>query len=96
MRTGLRYLGVMFGRAGADVSFTARWFLNRRLLVTLLLAFAASMPWKDMLSRIPAIARLKGTVALHAALSVATVALLFIGVVLCMTSTYNPFIYFRF
>lgn len=96
MRTGLRYLGVMFGQAGTGVSYTARWFLNRRLAVTLLLAFAASMPWKDALLRIPTVARLRGTVALHAALSMATVALLLIGVVLCMTSTYNPFIYFRF
>jgi len=93
----LKYLGVMFGAVRPDnVAYTFEWFFNGKLAAVLACAVLASVPWKNILGRIPALKRFGDSSFCHLLQNAATVALLLLGVVLCMTSTYNPFIYFRF
>ncbi|MBR2718602.1 MAG: MBOAT family protein [Clostridia bacterium] len=93
----LKYLGVMFGAVRPDnVAYTFEWFFNGKLAAVLACAVLASVPWKNILGHIPALKRFGDSSFCHLLQNAATVALLLLGVVLCMTSTYNPFIYFRF
>ena len=97
MKLCMDYLSVMFGLVSdAGAVYSAEWFLGNRLLFVLGMAVLASVPWKET-GRLGAwLSRFLQTDAGHLALCAASALLLLVGIMLCMTSTYNPFIYFRF
>ena len=91
----LQLLGIMFGLAQPErVIYTAAWYLDGWVILTLIAAVLACVPWREVLGeRFNAwLASDRGVLCTRAA---ACVLLLF-GAVLVITSTYNPFIYFRF
>lgn len=89
----INYIGVMFGLVKPEmVGFSVFWYLNKKLAFFLIVAVLASVPWKAVL---PRIFDREGTMAFVT--DRVTVALLLIlSMIFVITSTYNPFIYFRF
>lgn len=91
----LQYAGRMFGlvRAGT-ICYTFGWFLTPKLLIVLICALIACVPLKQVFVRTSAWLE-QSDIGLTLR-NVYTVAMLVLSVALVMTSTYNPFIYFRF
>ncbi len=91
----LQLLGIMFGLAQPErVIYTAAWYLDGWVILTLIAAVLACVPWREVLGE-----RFNGWLESDKGVlcaRVAACALLLFGAVLVITSTYNPFIYFRF
>ena len=88
-------LAVMFGLARPErVTYMAAWYLDGWVILTLAAAVLASVPWREVLGdRFNAwLAGDRGVLCTR----VLSCLLLLFGAVLVITSTYNPFIYFRF
>ncbi len=89
----LRYIGVMFGAVSSqNAGLTAWYYINAKVLVALALAIVASVPLKNAacfaaLQRRP--------IWPHVSLAL-SLALFFLSIVFVVSSSYNPFIYFRF
>lgn len=95
LRYAIQYLGVMFGIVTSEkVGFTIMWYLTRRVILVLIIGFIASIPLVDLF--IKKIKVLEGTYLKLAIENICLIILLGISIILIMTSTYNPFIYFRF
>jgi alginate O-acetyltransferase complex protein AlgI len=91
----LEYIGVLFGLVKPqNVGFTVFWYLNRKLAFYIAVAILAAIPWKRVFP--DKAARLGGSLVAFAADKVIILALFVAGIASVMTSTYNPFIYFRF
>ena len=91
----LHYLGVMFGLVHAErVTYTASWYLTGWVVFALVIAVLASVPWRKVFGRIGEHWAKDGLGLVVSHLW--TAFLLAFSLMLCMTSTYNPFIYFRF
>lgn len=92
---GLQYIGRMFGLVGVEqVNYTLFWFLTPKVATVLCIAFLACLPWKEILTKpYTWLMETNGGLLVR---NLWTVAILVISIVLVMTSTYNPFIYFRF
>ena len=91
----LQLLGIMFGLAQPErVIYTAAWYLDGWVILTLIAAVLACVPWREVLGERfnTWLASDRGVLCTRAA----ACALLLFGAVLVITSTYNPFIYFRF
>ncbi len=98
----LSYIGAMFG-AGAHgyTEFSARFYLDNKMIVILIAAIAACVPWAEVLPR-----RIGSRVAEfnHAGPGstacvvrrILLICLLLLSMLFIVNSTYNPFIYFRF
>lgn len=83
---GIRYLGVMFGIGGGN-----RVYNGENLeVVILLIGIICSYPWHKLAHR-------KISVTIYRILRLAFLIFLFaVDTILMVTSTYNPFIYYRF
>jgi len=93
----LEYLSVMFGFASAETAvYAASWFIGKKLIFVLGIAALASIPWKEAGRSGQKLTAFLQTTSGHIAVCAASAVLLLMGIMLCMTSTYNPFIYFRF
>lgn len=91
----LQYMGVMFGLVkSVNVGFSIYWYLTPKVITILIIAVLASISIKDMIPK--TIEQVKGTYLEVICANVWTVLLLGLSIMLVMTSTYNPFIYFRF
>jgi alginate O-acetyltransferase complex protein AlgI len=89
------YLGVMFGIvAPENVGFTVLWYLNPKIMFYIGIAALASAPWKHIYSE--KFGRLQGIGAMIFFERALLILLLGFSIMMVMTSTYNPFIYFRF
>ena len=91
----LQLLGIMFGLAQPDrVIYTAAWYLDGWVILTLIAAVLACVPWREVLGERfnTWLVSDRGVLCTRAA----ACALLLFGAVLVITSTYNPFISFRF
>ena len=91
------YLKVMFGCVSLEtIVYSAEWFANGKLVFILIVAALASVHWNEMGRLGTTIKRFQNTTPGHIVACGVSICFLLIGVMLCMTSTYNPFIYFRF
>ncbi len=77
-----------------NVGYTAFWYLNNKIIFIIIVAIFASYPYKVKFK--DSIAKISGTYIEVFSTKFALLILLFISIMLVMTSTYNPFIYFRF
>ncbi len=97
---GLNHLGALFGIGVQGLADPASVYYFKRYLGILLLACLACLPWKNLFSSLlsqtrpggkrrpsPWYQRLQGAAAL---------LLLVISVIFLVSSSYNPFLYFRF
>lgn len=88
----LRYLKVMFGLSGNSfIAYDPSYYLGGRNLLLFLIALLACMPWKQWLGN-----KISDSVALTVVRRLVLLLLLALSFVFIITSTYNPFIYFRF
>lgn len=91
----LGYLGVMFGMVTPEnVYFSTAWYLNAKLITLLIISCVACIPWRQVF--VKTVCHMKGTLVGALCANACVVVLLLISIMLCMNSTYNPFIYFRF
>jgi alginate O-acetyltransferase complex protein AlgI len=92
LRYAVSYLGVMFCFIkGEDFSMTVWFYLNHKVFLVLLLAGVASTPLLDLEK-----SNFKYNMAYKHVRNVLTLILLFVSMVFVVSSSYNPFIYFRF
>jgi alginate O-acetyltransferase complex protein AlgI len=92
LRYALKYIGVMFGMLKSEnTGFSVGFFMNQKVIAALVLAVIASTP-------LPRFINLKcRRCAYYKYFSyVITLVLLFISIIFVVSSSYNPFIYFRF
>ena len=98
----LAYVGAMFRlKAPEYTEFSARYYLDNKMIVLLIIGMLACVPWAEVLPR-----RAAGYVAGFSQAETGTVVctirrvllivLLLLSMLFIVNSTYNPFIYFRF
>lgn len=91
----IRYVGVMFGVIQPrNVGFSLQWYVDRYIIVILLLSVVGATPivknlWRKLQGRLP-------ETAYAVCANLLALGLLCICAMYVMTSTYNPFIYFQF
>jgi alginate O-acetyltransferase complex protein AlgI len=91
-RIALKYLGIMFGRITPEhVGYTCWYYLTPNTIAALALAVTFSMP----ISKLPVFKGRQNPASGYAA-AVLSLLLFFISAVFVVSSSYNPFIYFRF
>lgn len=93
LRESLNYLGVMFGVIKTEnVGFTSWYYINTKVIIALVIAVIASLPIAG--------SKFFKSVTRHSAWkymsAVIAILLFFVSAVFVVSSTYNPFIYFRF
>jgi alginate O-acetyltransferase complex protein AlgI len=92
LRYALSYLGIMFGLVRTEnAGFTVWYYLSPKVIFLLCLAAVASTPALKL-----EFFRVRNNAILKRASSVLILVLFFICVVFVASSSYNPFIYFRF
>ena len=95
LKYALSYLGVMFGVVGTEkVGFTVGWYLTKRASCIIIISCIAALPLKKIF--VNQFKAIEGTYIELVGKNVFIILLLCISVIMVMTSTYNPFIYFRF
>ena len=88
--TAWNFLQVMFGlKTVSGIAYSVGWFMNGWRLFALLCAVLAAIPWWQHIPR-------PGEKTRFLLSRLGTCLLLLFSFMLCMTSSYNPFIYFRF
>ena len=91
----LNYIGVMFGLvATKNVGFTVFWYLSPKIITIMVLGMVASIPLKKWFGKI--LKYLDGTYLKVIITDIYLIIIFLISIMGVMTSTYNPFIYFRF
>ena len=98
----LAYIGAMFGRgAHGYTEFSARFYLDNKMAVLLVIGILASVPWKEILKG-RALSVYAGFTQSAPDKSVCIIrrilliVLFLLSMLFIVNSTYNPFIYFRF
>lgn len=90
VRGTLSYLKVMFGiTRNSFIAYSPSYYMDGRTTALLIIAMLACVPWKEIL-------RIKESYALVLLKRLVLLILLALSFVFIITSTYNPFIYFRF
>lgn len=99
----LRYLKVMFGLSGNTfTAYDLSYYMDGRTTLLFVIALAACLPWLPWLGKKLSKAKASGVPAITDSLAFTAVKrivlllLLALCFVFIITSTYNPFIYFRF
>jgi len=94
LRYALGYLGIMFGIVKPEnVGFTLQYYFNPGTILILCLAVLASTP---ILKYAGNFFKIHDNVILKRITSVMLIALFFVCMVIVTSTSYNPFIYFRF
>jgi alginate O-acetyltransferase complex protein AlgI len=94
LRYALSYLGIMFGIVQPEnVGFTVWYYLSPKVIFMLGLAALASTP---VLKTAGNFFKIQDNTAIKRIASVLILVLFFICVVIVTSTSYNPFIYFRF
>jgi alginate O-acetyltransferase complex protein AlgI len=94
LSAALHHLCVMFGLSGAALSDPWAVYYFKHNLVFLITAALASLPWKQLLQKLPCRNTLNAAGSWIKPLIVTVLFLLSIAMV--VTQSYNPFLYFRF
>ena len=90
VRGTFSYLKVMFGvTRNSFIAYSPSYYMDGRTTALLIIATLACVPWKEIL-------RIKESYALVLVKRLVLLILLALSFVFIITSTYNPFIYFRF
>ncbi len=90
LTSAFKYLGIMFGFIKPEnVGFKVWYFLNRKIIFTIILGAVASLP---VLKKI----NIKNDNIRVVISNIGCIILFVISLMFIITSTYNPFIYFRF
>ncbi len=98
----LAYIGAMFRFGGNRYTeFAARYYLDNKMIVLLIIAIIACVPWGEVLPRhiggyIVAFSTAQQDGPACIVRRVLLIVLLLISMLFIVNSTYNPFIYFRF
>lgn len=97
----LRYLKVMFGTTGNSfIAYHPYYYLDSRMTCLLIAALIACIPWMKALSldtrNGEAMIRMKNSIPFILCKRAVLLLLLALSFMFMITSTYNPFIYFRF
>ncbi len=93
MSEALTYIGVMLGLIKTNsLGLNIGWYLNNKVATVLVIAVIASIPWKEVLGKYIHMTELKREILYNCY----CIIILIIAMGNVMTSTYNPFIYFRF
>jgi alginate O-acetyltransferase complex protein AlgI len=94
LRYAFRYLGIMFGLVQPEnVGFTIWYYLSPKVILLLCLAAAASTPvFKAAFDFF----KVHNTIVMKQIAPVLSLILFFVCIVFVISSSYNPFIYFRF
>jgi len=93
LAAGLAQLAAMFGFGAASLTDAAAVYYLKRYLGVLLLACAACVPWKALTAKRPVHTP---AVLQASAAALVTTVLLCISIAFVVSSSYNPFLYFRF
>jgi len=94
LRYALSYIGIMFGIIRPkNVGFTVWYYLSPKLIFMLCLAVLASTP---VLNTVGNALKIQNNVALKITTSLLLLVLFFGCIVIVTSTSYNPFIYFRF
>jgi len=95
LKYAVEYLGIMFGVVKpVNVGFTVFWYLDRKVITILCVAVLTSIDWKSVFSERIKFMENKWSYIFAGNMSI--IFLLLISIMMVVTSTYNPFIYFRF
>lgn len=93
LREALTYIGIMFGMVRPEnVGFTIWYYINPKVIITLVIAVAASIP----ILRAQLFETVRQKSAWQWASGISIFFLFFISAMYVLSSSYNPFIYFRF
>ena len=93
LREALDYIGVMFGAVQPEnVGFTAWYYITNKAIIALAIAAAASIP----IAKTKFFEGIRGHAAWKYASTAMLLLLFFVSIVFVVSSSYNPFIYFRF
>ena len=93
LQEALNYLGVLFGIIQPEnVVFTTAYYVNPNMIITIVIAVVASVP----VLQFNRLKLLQKHEIYRKVTSVAALVLLFICILFVVSSSYNPFIYFRF
>jgi len=93
LKEALTYIGIMFGTVRPkNVGFTVWYYIDMKVVITLAIAVIASTP----VFKLRFFKTIKTKPIYQCITGVAILAIFFISIVLVISSTYNPFIYFRF
>ena len=93
LREALNYICVMFGMVQPEnVGFTAWYYITNKAIVALAIAVIASIP----IAKAKPFERLRERAAWNYASTAMLLLLFFVSIVFVVSSSYNPFIYFRF
>ena len=93
---GLRHLGVMFGVTKSALTDPVTVYYFKHYLLFLLAAALASVPWKEVLGRMPQSVWAWGRSAAQWMKPVMVTVLFLLAMAFLVTQSYNPFLYFRF
>jgi len=94
LRYALSYLGIMFGIVQPEnVGFTVWYYLSPKVIFMLCLAALASTP---ILKQAGNIFKIQDNISLQNITSALLLVLFFVCIVIVTSTSYNPFIYFRF
>lgn len=95
LKFAIEYIGVMFGIIdSSNVAFTVGWYLKGKVKYILILGILMSFPIKKY---IYSLIKYNENLLIQEVIKNITIIVLFlISIMFIMTSTYNPFIYFRF
>lgn len=90
----IKYLGIMFGMISPqNVGFTLAWYLNKKVIFIIIIAVFASIPYKNISGKFNCCISSNLKLVMK---NLSAIFLLILSIMFVMTSTYNPFIYFRF
>lgn len=90
----MNFIGILFHIKSNPIAYTINWYMNGYVFFAFFIAILAAIPWKYVFPK--QYNYLKHDTIGLLLQNIITIIFLIIGIILCMTSTYNPFIYFRF
>jgi len=94
LRYALSYLGIMFGIVQPEnVGFTVSYYLSPKIIFMVCLAALASTP---VLKQAGILFKIQNNINLQKITSALLIVLFFVCIVIVTSTSYNPFIYFRF
>ncbi len=98
----LTYIGTMFHlRSSSYTAFSLRYYLDNKMIMLLILAVLAAVPWAQVLPRrigsaIAAVSLAEPSKPVCIGRRVILLLLLLLSMIFIVNSTYNPFVYFKF
>lgn len=102
LKSALAYIGTMFHiKNNPYTSFSLRYYLDNKMIVLLIFAVLAAVPWAQVLpcrfgSAIAAASLAESSKPVCIIRRAVLLVLLLLSMIFIVNSTYNPFVYFKF